>query len=223
MSAVRPGWPRRSPALPGRSPGRAGRRRRCTAGARCRRPGRRGCLAADQAPADDDSTECHAGHANRLLRFRGDSFIVATVRLRISWLAQDPQPAHLLTRIGNNDGSPWAADNPTRATRPLGMPRRRRLNAKRWWLFNDLVPGTRQPAMVRQRRYPGRRRVSPAGAPPGSPAFCKMAADGSPVASCSSFSSGTETTCKPAMKSPRPSASSGVCASAAHPLQFGRV
>jgi hypothetical protein len=63
------------------------------------------------------------------------------------------------------------------------MPRRRRLNAKRWWLFNDLVPGTRQPAMARQRRCPSRRRVSPAGAPPGSPAFCKMAADGSPVAS----------------------------------------
>src|ERR1700761_945953 len=72
-----------------------------------------------RAPADDDSTECHAGHANQLLRFRGDSVIAATVRLRISWLARDPQPTHLLTRIGGNDGSPWAAGNPARATRPL--------------------------------------------------------------------------------------------------------
>src|ERR1700760_54223 len=105
------------------------------------------------APADDDSTECHAGHANQLLRFHSDSVIAATVRLSISWLARDPQPAHLLTRIGGNDGSPWAADNPARATRPLGMPRRRRLNARRWWLLNGLVPSTRQPAMVGQRRW----------------------------------------------------------------------
>jgi hypothetical protein len=42
--------------------------------------------------------------------FHGDSVIAATVRLSISWLARDPQPTHLLTRIGDDDGSPWAAD-----------------------------------------------------------------------------------------------------------------
>jgi hypothetical protein len=126
-----------------------------------------------RAPADDDSTECHAGHAHQLLRFCGDSVIPATVRLGISWLARDPQPAHLLTRIGDDGGSPWATGNPIRATRPPGMPRRRPLHARRWWLFNDLVPGTRQPATVRQQRCPSRRRVSPARAPPGSPAFAR--------------------------------------------------
>jgi len=90
--------------------------------------------------------------------------------------------SHLLdsSRISRRR-SPWAADNPARATRPLGMPRRQRLNVKRWWLLNGLVPSTRQPAMERQRRCPSRRRVSPAGAPPGSPAFCKMAAIGAAV------------------------------------------
>jgi len=39
-------------------------------------------------PTDDDSTECHAGQANQLLRFRDDSVIVTTVRLSISWLAE---------------------------------------------------------------------------------------------------------------------------------------
>jgi hypothetical protein len=55
---------------------------------------------------------------------RPQSSYAATVRLSISWLARNPQPSHLLTRIGGNDGSPRAADNLTRATRPLGKPRR---------------------------------------------------------------------------------------------------
>jgi hypothetical protein len=68
-------------------------------------------------PADDDTTGCYAGQANQLLRFRGDSLIAAIAGWSVSWLARDPPPAHLLTRIGGNDRSPRAADNPWRRPR----------------------------------------------------------------------------------------------------------
>jgi hypothetical protein len=78
-------------------------------------------------------------------RFRGDSVIAATVRLSISWLARDSQPAHLLTRIGDNGGSPRVAGNPARATRPPGMPRRsdgRMRSAGGCLLTSCRVPGS---------------------------------------------------------------------------------
>ena len=67
-----------------------------------------------------------------------------------------------------------------------------------------LVAGWRPPPGLRQDRQPlqdGGRRLS--------------------VASCSSFSSSAEITCRPAMKSPRPSASTGVSASTAHAASSG--
>ena len=50
---------------------------------------------------------------------------------------------------------------------------------------------------------------------------CRVAAAGSPVASCSSRSRSSEITCMPAMKLPRPSASCGMRACAAHASSSG--
>ena len=81
--------------------------------------------------------------------------VAATVRLGISWLARDPQPAHLLTRIGGDRwftvGGWQSGTCDEAAEHAMAV---RRLNAKRWWLFTDLVPGSQQPAMARRAGLP---------------------------------------------------------------------
>ena len=103
----------------------------------------------------DNRTERHASQTNQLLRFRGELVIAATVRLSMSGLAGDPQPTHLLTRIGGNGCSSWMADH--RSGRRL-RPSAPALDHD--WLVRD-----------RRRRCANPRRGSLASARPGSRVF----------------------------------------------------